>query len=270
MAASESNPIIFYDIKSAAESPGAKAWSPNTWKVRTALNYKRLPYRTIYLPYPEIAPTLRGLGLQPLEGQVGWRAFTLPVIIDPTPSGPPKIIRDSAAIAQYLDATYPDHERPLYPGGSHALQALFCHHFHTRIYPILQLLIVPLTPSILDEGSIEYFHRTRSEAWGKPFAEHRPRGADLDKTWESLKEEFGVLDSLLQKNEVGRGGVGGDYVMGDKFSFADCVLVACFVWIDKIMAKQDVEENGWERIKGWHNGRWERLWEKSEEYMQVD
>lgn len=79
-----------------------------------------------------------------------------------------------------------------------------------------------------------------------------------------------MLDSLLQKNEVGRGGVGGDYVMGDKFSFADCVLVGCFVWINKIMAKQNIEENGWERIKGWHNGRWKRLWEKSEEYMQVD
>jgi len=268
MAATESNPIILYDLKSAPGAPEAKAWSPNTLKARIALNYKRLPYKTIYVSYPEIAPTLKGLGLEPLKGQTGPRAYTLPVIIDPTPSGPPKIVRDSAAIAQYIDATYPDSERSLYPGGSHALQALFYHHFEARLYPTLITLFVPLVPTILDEGSLEYFIRTRSKAWGKPLAEVRPKGAELDKTWESLKAEFDVLDSFLQNNDVERGGVGGDYVMGDKFSFADCVLLAFFVWMNKV--KPEADGNGWERVKSWHNGRWERLWKKSEEFLRVD
>ncbi|KDQ17832.1 hypothetical protein BOTBODRAFT_29144 [Botryobasidium botryosum FD-172 SS1] len=229
MAATASNPIILYDIKCSPDVPQAKAWSPNTLKARIALNYKRLPYETIYISYPDIAPTLKDLGLEALEGKTGPQAFTLPIIIDPTPSGPPKIVRDSAAIAEYIDATYPDPERSLFPNGSHALQALFYHHFNTRLYRIFITLIVPLVPTILDPDSMDYFYKTRSAAWGKPLEEVRPKGEDLDKLWESLKAEFDVLDSLLQSDEVERGGVGGDFVMGDKFSFADCVLLAFFI-----------------------------------------
>ena len=46
------------------------------------------------------------------------------MIVDPTPDGPPRIVRDSFDIALYLDKTYPDPERTLFPPGSHALQAL--------------------------------------------------------------------------------------------------------------------------------------------------
>jgi len=265
MAATESNPIIFYDIKSSPEVPEAKGFSPNTLKTRFSLNYKRLPYKTIYLSIPEIAPTLKGLGLGPTAGPI---AFTLPVIIDPTPSGPPNVVRDSATIAKYLDATYPDPGRTLYPGGSHALQELFDRHFGTHILPISIPLLVPLVPPILDVGSLEHFLRTREVAFGKPLSQVRPKGAALDAAWESLKQELGVLNSLLQNNDVERGGTGGDYVMGDKFSFADCVLVGFFSWMNKV--KPEADGNGWERVRGWHNGRWERLWNKCEEFMHVE
>ncbi|KDQ17826.1 hypothetical protein BOTBODRAFT_29133 [Botryobasidium botryosum FD-172 SS1] len=263
MAATESNPIIFYDITCAPDLPEAQAWSPNTLKARVALNYKRLPYKTIYIPYSEITPTLKSLGLTALEGQTGHKAFTLPIIIDPTPSGP-KIVRDSAAIAHYLDATYPDPERTLFPPGSHALQELFYNHFNTQLSLYFISLYLPLVPSILDEESAEYFTRTRSAALGKPLGEVYPKGAELEKMWEEFRGAFGVLDSALQKNEVRHGGVGGDFVMGDKFTFADCVLVAFFIWMNKV----EPDRSGWERVKGWHNGRWERLWNKSREFMQ--
>ncbi|KDQ17831.1 hypothetical protein BOTBODRAFT_171545 [Botryobasidium botryosum FD-172 SS1] len=267
MAATESNPIIFYDLKAAPELPEAKAWSPSTWKTRLTLNYKRLPYKTIYVCLADVASTLQSLGLGPLEGRAGPFAFMLPVIIDPTPSGP-KIIRDSAEIARYLDITYPDPERALFPRGSHALQAYFDRNLNASLLSPCVSLIIPLVPSILDERDKEYFVRTRTEIFGRPLSEIRPQGADLDKAWELFKAELDVVDAALQRNDPKHGGPGGDYVMGDKFSFADCVVVGLFIWINKV--KPEADGNAWERIRGWHNGRWERLWKKSEEFMQVD
>jgi len=215
----------------------------------------------------EVASTLQGLGLGPLEGKTGPFSFTLPVIIDPTPSGP-KVVRDSAEIARYLDITYPDPERALFPDGSCALQTYFDRSLNARLLSSCVFLIVPLVPSVLDEKDKEYFVRTRTEILGRPLSEVRPQGADLDKAWESFKAELDFVDAALQNNDAERGGPGGDYVMGDKFTFAHCVVVGLFIWMNKV--KPEADGNAWERVKGWHNGRWERLWKRSEEFMQVD
>ena len=38
-----------------------RAWSPNTWKVRSVLNYKKVPYQTEWIEFPDIVPKLRDL-----------------------------------------------------------------------------------------------------------------------------------------------------------------------------------------------------------------
>ncbi|KDQ17825.1 hypothetical protein BOTBODRAFT_127701 [Botryobasidium botryosum FD-172 SS1] len=261
-ATSASNPIILYDIKSKLDP---QAWSPNTWKARFALNYKRLPYKTVWVSYPDIAAKLSSLGLEPLSS--GAAPYTLPVIADPTHSGTPTIVRDSFAIAQYLDVTYPELERPLLPAGTHAFQALFLHHASTRITPTLRPLLVPLAPAILDAAALPYFYRTREASFGRPLAEVRPSGTALEEAWSKVEKEFGVLDSILQKNDVHCGGNGGDLVLGNRVSFADFVLAGLFVWMSKFNPGED--GNPWERIRSWHGGRWERLWKGCEEFMEV-
>jgi len=265
MAATESNPIILYDITSALED---RAWSPNTWKARFVLNYKRLPYRTVWLSLPEIAPTLNQLGLEPLSTKP---AYSLPVISDPSPpeSGrPPTIVRDSAAIGQYLDVTYPDPERLLFPGGSHALQALFVHHISANIIPLFRSIMIPVTPSILDKNSLPYYYRTREAALGKPLAEAQLKGVELEDEWNKVKEQFGVLDSFLRNNDTQLGGVGGDLVLGNQYSFADFVLAGLFVWMSKF-TELETGRSPWDRVRGWHDGKWERLWVKCEEFTQI-
>ena len=37
------------------------AWSPNVWKVRAVLNYKKLPYKTEWIEFPDIEPKLKEL-----------------------------------------------------------------------------------------------------------------------------------------------------------------------------------------------------------------
>lgn len=264
MAATESNPIILYDITSALED---RAWSPNTWKARLSLNYKRLPYKTVWISLPDIAPTLTALGLEPLTGK--GHPYTLPVISDPSPEGsglPPTIIRDSVEIARYLDIKYPDIERPLFPAGSHALQALFIHCVQSLI-PSFRDLFIPLAPAILNEEALPYYHRTRAAILGKPVDEAQLKGVALEEAWKKLEQEFGVLDSCLRANDPNLGGVGGDLVLGNQVSFADFVLVGFFAWMNRIPEA----EGGfpWDRVRLWHGGRWERMWKRCEDYLEV-
>ncbi|KAF8994799.1 hypothetical protein BDQ17DRAFT_1524749 [Cyathus striatus] len=95
--------ITFYDIHSTAPKT---AWSLMVWKIRYILNYKNLPYKTIYLEYPDIETTSKNLGIPPTATKVdGSPYYTLPAIHD---SSTNKALADSLRIAQYLDATYPD------------------------------------------------------------------------------------------------------------------------------------------------------------------
>ncbi|KDQ06577.1 hypothetical protein BOTBODRAFT_39481 [Botryobasidium botryosum FD-172 SS1] len=230
---------------------------------RLVLNYKRLPYKTVWVSIHEVASTLRGLGLEPLQGS--RLGYTLPIIADPTPSGSPVIVRDSWAIAQYLDKTYPDEERLVFPSGSHALQALLLNHLSN--HSALRSLVVPLIPAILDEGASEYYYESRSCLFGKPLEQVRPTGEKLEAAWKDVKALLDLLDSFLEKNDVQSGGVGGDFVMGDRFSFADTVLVGFFILMSKV--KSDEDGIPWERVRGMNNGRWERMWKKCEEFMEI-
>ena len=124
--------IILYDIPSKVGP-----WSPNTWKTRQvprnssnhikltvfssySLNYKGLPFRTVWVEYPDIESTLKAAGIvsntrKKPDGSPTW---TVPAIYDPkTKTG----ITESFAIAEYLDKTYPDTPL-LIPPGTRTLQ----------------------------------------------------------------------------------------------------------------------------------------------------
>ena len=49
--------IVLYDLACIKT-----VWfSPIVWRIRLMLNYKPIPYRTIFLEFPDIEPTLKGL-----------------------------------------------------------------------------------------------------------------------------------------------------------------------------------------------------------------
>ncbi|KAI0682851.1 hypothetical protein BC835DRAFT_807562, partial [Cytidiella melzeri] len=76
------DPIIFYDIDSS--KPG-RAWSPNTWRTRYALNYKGIPYRTEWVEYPDIEPLCKKIGgSATAKKEDGRDHYTLPMIYDPS------------------------------------------------------------------------------------------------------------------------------------------------------------------------------------------
>lgn len=49
--------IVLYDLACTKNT----CFSPVVWRSRLMLNYKRIPYRTIFLEFPDIEPTLKGL-----------------------------------------------------------------------------------------------------------------------------------------------------------------------------------------------------------------
>ncbi|KAF4617880.1 hypothetical protein D9613_006292 [Agrocybe pediades] len=75
--------ITFYDIPSDCVG----AWSSNTWKTRFCLNYKGIPYNTVWVEYPDIEELSKKLGLKP-TGKAFWDAskdyYSLPAIHDPS------------------------------------------------------------------------------------------------------------------------------------------------------------------------------------------
>lgn len=49
--------IILYDLACIKDV----CFSPSVWPIRQMLNYKRVAYKTVFLEFPDIEPTLKAL-----------------------------------------------------------------------------------------------------------------------------------------------------------------------------------------------------------------
>jgi hypothetical protein len=49
--------IILYDLACTKNI----CFSPTVWKIRLILNYKKILYKTVFLEFPDIEPTLKEL-----------------------------------------------------------------------------------------------------------------------------------------------------------------------------------------------------------------
>ncbi|PIL27550.1 hypothetical protein GSI_10701 [Ganoderma sinense ZZ0214-1] len=206
--------ITLYDIQSTIPQP----WAPNIWRVRFILNYKRLPYRTVWIEFSDIETTLRRIGAQPTSYKSdGRQVYTLPVIIDPLRSiNAPAVLSNPTVIAEYLEATYP--ARPVFPEGSRALQSLFVHYIQDGFVKPLLPILVPLTHQRLPERSQAHFSRGGAPSPTSPTALAGPQS---EQAWNAVKEQFNFLAAILDKNTSDGNGV---VAMGRDVSYADFAL----------------------------------------------
>ncbi|KAJ8091023.1 hypothetical protein PM082_024630 [Marasmius tenuissimus] len=78
--------IRFCDIPSKLRG---SAWSSNTWKIRYVLNYKNLPYKTIWIEYSEIASTCQTIGAprhpqaQTAVQVIPSPSYTIQILVNP-------------------------------------------------------------------------------------------------------------------------------------------------------------------------------------------
>ncbi|KAL7278073.1 hypothetical protein ACG7TL_008043 [Trametes sanguinea] len=250
-------PLVFYDIPGDVKDT---AWSPNTWRVRYALNYKHLPYTTTWTEYPSIARTCLSLGAGPTSTwPSGAPMYTLPALSDPSTS-PPTALAGSLAIALHLDRAYPDAPRVV-PAGTAALQAAFEAAFNAAVSPHVQMLVMPamLEKRRLHEESRGYYKRARETEWGGSMEEWAPFGTEVREAhWRGLREGLGEVRRWLGD---------GRFFMGDTPSFADFVVAGRLMWMKKILGEEDAE---WKAVEEWHEGRWAKLLHDLEEYTHVD
>jgi len=225
-----------------------QAWSPNVWKVRYALNIKLIPYKTVWVEYPDIEALAVKLGIKPTSWRPnGQPYYTLPIIHDPTTN---VSISESFDIIAYLDRTYPD-TPTLLPKGSRVLQAAFEPAVLAAFGVLEYAIVLPATHKIINTASQEFFWRTKNMAQLNP-------GGDTTEHWKKLKEGLGTVDGWLKRKEEAH-----KYIAGDTISFADISLVARLLWPKRVFG-EDSEE--WQRISSWHGGRWGALVEEFKEY----
>ncbi|KAF9041079.1 hypothetical protein BDZ89DRAFT_1060370 [Hymenopellis radicata] len=233
---SSSPSLTLYDIPS--KSP-QQPWSPNTWKTRYALNYKGLPHQTVWVEYPDIADLYKKNGAEACEIKNGAPHYTLPLLHDASTG---KFVSDSTAIAQYLEATYPDTPR-LFPEGSSPILARFRDELKDKLGN-LRLFAYPKTYKVLNPSSAEYFRRARELEFGKRL--------------EDIKAGMGDVAGWMKKD--------GKFFLGDTLCYADILAASYLMWIRAIFGKGSEE---WADIMTWQDGRWATFMKDMEKYETV-
>ncbi|KAH8834544.1 hypothetical protein DL96DRAFT_1457399 [Flagelloscypha sp. PMI_526] len=244
--------ITLYDVPGRTQHP----WAPNIWRIRFILNFKRIPYETVWVEFPQVEATLRQIGAPPSSVRSDGRpVYTLPVIVDETRPGlAPIILSNPNIIAEYLESAHP--ARQVYPEGSRAVQTLFVHYIQEVLVKPLLPIMVPLSHQRLPEHIQSHFRGVPSPGGS---SQPLPPGPQREHAWASVQEQFDFISAVLDKN-MGDGD--GTVAQGHEVSYADFALCSVLLWIER-MAPQD----GWARVRTWNNGRWQRLWDRCKPYM---
>ncbi|KAJ3560828.1 hypothetical protein NP233_g10579 [Leucocoprinus birnbaumii] len=227
--------ITLYNI--SAKDP-IVTFSPNVWKARYVLNYKKIAYKTIHVEFPNIESVTKNAGIPPngMKRDGSGPYYTAPAITDDSTG---TAISDSYKIAEYLDKAYPalpNLAAPLWP------------------------LILPRVPGILNEEGAEYYRRTRAARFGKPLDQMEPVGEARKQVWVKAEAAMGQIDRWMSKSS-------GPFFMGETVTFVDFVVVAMLKAM-KILIGESSEE--WKEVEKWHGGRWKNLLERMESYASVD
>lgn len=246
----------------------------DTWlsRRRYTLNYKGLPYKTIWIEYPDIANLCKEIGAEPTAIRPDGPHYTLPVIRDLSTGA---VISDSAKIARYLDKTYPDTPTVI-PPETDSLHAAFGYAFSQAIVGPLGPIMLPATNAQLNPVSEAFFRRTREaevfrstrdgeldrtlgqklEDWAPPGSEKRR------KLWDDIKAGYSRIAGWLSAD--GRDKL---FFLGDKISYADITVAGWTVWVKRVIGPDSAE---WKEFATCDGGRWAKLLEAFEKYEVVD
>lgn len=228
---------------------------------RYCLNLKKIPYKTEWIEYPDIAAHCAKLGFSPSATRVtrgtGTLFYTLPAIHD-TATG--VHLCDSSRIAEYLEAQYPACPR-IFPHDTIGLQI----DFHDRMSAKLSALwdfVVPAMLARLVPASQAYYRRTREAAWGVPIEKIAPAGGRFVEEWDKVRAGFAQVAGWYAKMRAE-----GPFIMGAQASWADFVVGAHLVWLNKAWGEDDPK---WKAIMQWDNGAWKALFDALKEYGASD
>ncbi|KAH9917306.1 uncharacterized protein B0H18DRAFT_1123656 [Fomitopsis serialis] len=264
--------ITLFDLRSTLTP---QAWSLHACRTRFVLNYKKLPYTTKWVAFPDIGETLSAVGAPPTRADDP--KYSVPAIIDAI-ADPPVVLSDSTVIADYLEKTYP--EPSIYPHGREA-QMKWLDAIMDDVIMRMAFMVIPTTPrycrklmrSIYQHEEVDLRYARLYQRIVQPTADSVTfEGLDVKdmiatspkeeaERWQALEEGLGRLSALTDEIEH-----------GDKWLFgtskgpgyADFVLATTLNWFRWVGP-----EGGWERIRNTNGGKWARHLDHVKEYMEV-
>ncbi|PCD42146.1 hypothetical protein AU210_004680 [Fusarium oxysporum f. sp. radicis-cucumerinum] len=201
--------IILYDLACIKNT----CFSPVVWKIRLMLNYKGIPYKTIFLEFPDIEPTLKELGLDSHDSSSGSPGYTVPTIHH-VPTG--KYIMDSPAIADFLESTYPNPPLPLTSELGRDIET----KARGAAGPAFRISATPRENLILSSRSQQYF-RAKNEARMGCKLEDLMDPEKEEKTWQGVADKMSELSDLMLTNRDK-----GPFLLGEKPSYTDFFIAA--------------------------------------------
>jgi len=77
MAAQPQPEIVLYDLACIKN----ECFSPIVWRIRMMLNYKRVPYKTVFLEFPDIEPTLKELWVTFIVSYASYSPLSLSLLL---------------------------------------------------------------------------------------------------------------------------------------------------------------------------------------------
>ncbi len=177
-------------------------FSPHCWKARMAVAHKGLPWQAVPVPFTGVAT---------VEGGESRR---VPVMRDGD-----TVIEESYAIAQYLEATYPDAPSLFNGKGGEALSIHFINWAQTAIHPeVAKLAMLDIYKSLAPKDQ-EFFRTGREKMLGCTLeefdAKHPKNGDSLGKALVSLE--------LTLKNQK--------FIGGESPLFADYAAFGALQWL---------------------------------------
>ncbi|KAL2854311.1 hypothetical protein BJY01DRAFT_205904 [Aspergillus pseudoustus] len=234
--------IILYDL---ASTKGV-CFSPAVWRIRIILNFKHIPYSTIFLEFPDIESTLKPLVPPPVsEGKV---KYTVPAIHH-IPSN--SYVMDSAQIALFLESTYPDPPVPLTSELGRTIEA----QARGVIGATFGASVMPREMNILAPRAQEYFRRTREAYLGHKLEDLLADPEKEEQSWDAMSEGIRAVSELLRTNKAD-----GPFVLGARPSYTD------FFVAGSLQAARVVDEGVFLRIAV-HDG-FKEVYEACLPYME--
>jgi len=212
-----SHEIIIFDLVSKGR---CACWSLNPWKTRMALNFKGIPYKTEFVEYPDLKPTLQALGVAPHAADAGMMPYTSPTVRLPDGS----YQMDSRKIVDKIEALQPEPSLHLDNGYLDRAQNTVL-----GIWGALTPVAMPRIPEmILPPRSAKYFNETREPRFGMKLTDLAKSDRAGETAWKNAEKPLTELKEILHEHPDG------PYVMGQTPSYADFIITGFFKTAEKV------------------------------------
>lgn len=230
------------------------------------LNFTKTPYRTTWVPLPDVAATRKKLGVPASRKHPDGTDFlTLPILYDPSTKSSTQqegtFVGDSFDIAIHLHNKHPSPDGgrpPLFPSNTLALHRTFNAHVDA-LFSLngaqLAGYYMPFDPATAEATRADMARRAGVSRWEEL---ELPPGSEERK--QKLAAFEAALGSGLAAWFVRRDE--GPFLEGRTPMYADLIVGG---WLQ--MMRNCLPE--WEELRGWHEGLWGRLYDALEQWAEV-